>query len=374
MRRTSVAVDVRALVATPTGIGFYTLSMLRALAEIGTFRLIAMAHERPHYAEELEDAGIEIESHPALSGVVWQQTRAPRRLALGDVDLFWSPILTLPLKLTVPAVTTVHDLTPLLHPETHRLKVRLSVLPFLSRSLARADCVVADSESTAEDLRLHYPECAGRIRVIYPGVDPVFEPGEPTAIASTRDELGCAQGYFLYAGTLEPRKNLDFLLDAWEAARRADPQKTLPLLLCGPAGWAPKAFYRRLAALEGQGVRWLGRLPRQRLVGVMQAATWFVYPSLYEGFGLPVVEAMACGVPPIVSRSSSLPEIVDTCGHQIDPADPTGLAALLEVVSRDEARRNEASACALHRARRFDWQSAAAQLASCFEALLADST
>ena len=139
----AVGVDLRALVGTPTGIGYYTLSMLRGLAETGRFRLVGMAHKIPEYQEELIAAGIEVEVRRALSGVVWQQTAVPGRLRRGDLDLFWSPILTLPLSLPVPALTTVHDLTALLHPETHTLKVRWSVLPFLARNLSSAAAVIA---------------------------------------------------------------------------------------------------------------------------------------------------------------------------------------------------------------------------------------
>jgi len=367
--RPSIGVDLRALVATPTGIGFYTLAMLRALAATDCFRLVGMAHARPHHAEELEAAGVEIETRRALSGVVWQQLSLPRRLAAGDLDLFWSPILTLPLRLPIPAVTTVHDLTPLLHPETHRLKVRLSVLPFLARSLSAARGVVADSQSTADDLRRYYPDCADRLRVIYPGIDDVFQPAEPGDIQRIRQELDCPSGYLLYSGTLEPRKNLDLLLDAWEAARQRHPE-TLPLLLSGPAGWVRKSFFRRLARLEPQGVRWLGRLPRQRLVEVMQAAEWFVYPSLYEGFGLPVAEAMACGVPPIVSRASSLPEIVGDVGYQVDPVEVSELTELLATLHLQGEQRGHAAAAARERAALFAWSDAASQLQALIEEIL----
>lgn len=367
--RPSIAVDLRALVATPTGIGFYTLAMLRALAATGRYRLVGMAHDHPHHADELEAAGIEIEAQAALSGVVWQQLKAPARLAAPDIDLFWSPILTLPLRLPVPAVTTVHDLTPLLHPETHRLKVRLSVLPFLARSLSAASAVVADSRSTADDLRRYYPDCADRLEVIYPGIDEEFRPAERERIGQLRQELGCPRGYVLYSGTLEPRKNLHLLLDAWEAARAEEPD-SLPLLLSGPAGWMPKAFFRRLQRLEPAGVRWLGRLPRPRLVEVMQAAEWFVYPSLYEGFGLPVAEAMACGVPPIVSRASSLPEIVGEVGYRVDPTEVGELSERLATLHLHPEERQAAAIAARQRAQRFDWTDAAQRLAAVFDRIL----
>lgn len=364
-RPQAVGIDLRGLVRTPTGIGFYTLSLLSQLGRSTDWRLVGLAHRMPEHREELEAAGVELEIQPTVSGVLWQQLVVPRRLARGDLDLFWSPLLTLPLRLPVPAVTTVHDLTPLLHPETHRFKVRWSIMPFLGRSLATAATVVTDSKATARDLRRYYPDCAERLEVVYPGVEPLFRPGSPDEIAETRKELGAPQGYLLYAGTLEPRKNLDLLLDAWEAAREAKPD-TLPLLLTGPAGWSDSSFFHRLEALRSRGVRWLGRLERSRLAEVMRAARWFVYPSIAEGFGLPVAEAMASGVPPITSRLSSLPEIVGQAGILIDPYDPVDLATVLASLPGRTEEERELAARAVERARRFSWPRAAAELERIF--------
>jgi glycosyltransferase involved in cell wall biosynthesis len=371
--RPSIGVDLRALVGTPTGIGYYTRSLLKALAGLDRFRLVGMAHAEPVFADELRSAGLEIEVRKAISGVVWQQTTVPRRLSRGDIDLFWSPILTLPLVLPVPAVTTVHDLTPLLHPETHRLKVKLSILPFLARTLSKAAGVIADSQATATDLERYFPDCAPRLRVIYPGVDPIFKPADSEQIQQTRESLDCPAGYLLYSGTLEPRKNLSLLLDAWEQARLTD-SAVPPLILSGPAGWADQGLFKQLKRLEPLGARWLGRLERSRLVEVMQAASWFVYPSLYEGFGLPVAEAMACGIPPIVSNVSSLPEVVGDCGFQVDPTDVADLANLLAALPTDPAERRAASEAARTQAQRFSWATAADEITAAFSQALAGAT
>src|SRR5918992_4599686 len=151
----TVAVDLRALVPAPTGIGVYTRSLLLALAARGGLRYVGMAHQPPRGAAELEAAGIRIEHHGSPLGVLWQQFRLPRRLRRGDVDLFWSPLITLPWRSAVPAVVTVHDLTALLFPESHTLKVRWSLLPFLRPSFERARRLVTISAATARDLAFH---------------------------------------------------------------------------------------------------------------------------------------------------------------------------------------------------------------------------
>lgn len=365
-----VAIDLRALVPLPTGIGVYTLSLATALARRGAMRYLGVAHRQPRGAAELAAAGIEIELQPAPLGVVWQQLALPRRLRRGDVDLLWSPLLTLPLASPVPGVATVHDLTVLLMPEAHRAKVRWSLLPFLAASLHRARRLVTLSRATAADLAFHFPATAAKVRLVYPGVDPEFRPASAEAVAATRAELGAPAGYLLYAGTLEPRKNVGALLDAWEALAEGDPSFP-PLVLAGPYGWGSRALARRIARLAAGGrLRALGRLERAALVRVFQAATLFVYPSLYEGFGLPPAEALACGVPAVVLDSSSLPEVVGDAGLLVPPGDTAALAAALARLIGDPGHLAALAARAPAAAGRFRWEKAAAEMEEVFREAL----
>jgi glycosyltransferase involved in cell wall biosynthesis len=363
----TLAVDLRALVPEATGIGVYTRELLLALTS-GTdqpFRYLGLAHQQPRGAVALTEAGIPIEVEPAPLGVLWQQLRLPRRLSRGDVDLFWSPLMTLPLRSTVPSVVTIHDLTALLLPETHSWKVRWSILPFLEKSLERARRIVAVSEATAHDLRFHFPSCAERVRVVYEGVDPAFRPGSPEEIAAIRNELDAPAGYLLYVGTLEPRKNLGALLDAWQLLRREDPE-TPPLVLAGGYGWRSQGLVRRIEALKPQGVRALGRVDAGRLIRLLQGASVFVYPSLYEGFGLPPLEAMACGVPTVVSNVSSLPEVVGDAGVTVDPLDPGEIAGAIQTLLQNPERAAKLAERGRERARGFTWEAAARRMEEIF--------
>lgn len=366
-----VAVDLRALVPAPTGIGFYTRSLLVELAARGEFRFLGLAHRPVHFADELRAAGIQIEHQPAPLGVLWQQVSLPLRLRRGDVDLLWSPITTLPLRLAVPGVVTVHDLTTLLLPETHRAKVRLSVLPFLRASLESARRVVAISQATAADVRRQFPQCANKIRVIHNGIDPEFVPADVEQIAASRARLDAPDGYLLYVGTLEPRKGLDTLLDAWEQLAR-ESASPMPLVLAGPYGWGSSQLVRRLEELRPRGVRYLGRVERGELVRLFQAARVFVYPSTYEGFGLPAAEALACGVPVVGSSASSLPEVVGEAGLLVEPADAGALATALRRVLSDTELERSLRARTAAQAARFTWPGAAAQLAAVFREALGD--
>lgn len=371
----TVAVDLRALVPEATGIGVYTRELGLALARRGGCRLLGLAHRPPRGADELAAAGVRIEHQPAPLGVLWQQLRLPRRLRRGDADLFWSPLGTLPWSCPLPAVVTVHDLTPLLFPRAHTAKVRWSQIPFLERSLATARRVVADSASTARDLAFHFPETAGRTRIVHPGVAPEFRPGEADAIAALRAELDAPDGYLLSVGTLEPRKNLAALLDVWESLRAED-EGTPPLVLAGGAGWGSRDLARRIQALGapadgGPRAVHVGRVDRERLVALLQAARLFVYPSLYEGFGLPPLEAMACGVPVVTSDSSSLPEVVGDSGLTVPPHDRAGLRQAISRLLADDGLSADLADRGRRRAAGFTWDAAAAALEEVFAEALA---
>ncbi|HKI87268.1 MAG TPA: glycosyltransferase family 1 protein, partial [Thermoanaerobaculia bacterium] len=356
--------------ARPTGIGYYSLGLLRAMSASGRFEFVGLAHGDVHAAEELDKLGIPVEVEPAPLGVWWQQTTLPRRLARGDLDLFFSPLTTLPLRSKLPSVVTVHDLTALLYPETHRLKVRWSQMPFLGPSLRRAGRIVAVSEATARDVRFAFPEVADKVRVVANGVDEEFRPADPETIERLRAELDCPRGYMLYSGTLEPRKNLQGLLDAWEALAD-DEGDPLPLFLAGDYGWRNRSLLRRIERLGPRGVTYLGRLERRRLLEVMQAATIFVYPSFYEGFGLPVAEAMACGVPTVVSDRSSLPEVVGEAGLKVDPEDARGIAVALRRLLREEGLRARLAERGLARVANFRWARSGEEMAAIFDEALA---
>ena len=360
-RKPRLGVDLRAALDELTGIGVYTRALLEALARRGSFDIVTMAHRAPRHDGWMREHGIAFEAQPAPYGVLWQQLRLPRRLARGDVDVFWSPLPTLPLLGDTPAVVTVHDLTTLLLPETHRLKVQVTQVPLLGRSLARARRILAVSEATAADVRQFFPEAADRLRVILGGVAPRFRPASAEQVAAIRSELGCPDGYVLYVGTLEPRKNVELLVDAWLALRE-EHADVPPLLLVGGYGWKSRGLYARLEALAGEGVRLLGWQADDEHLRVLQAARCFVYPSLYEGFGLPAAEALACGVPAIVANTSSLPEVVGDAALLVDPHDPGDLAEAMRRVLQEPGLAADLAARGPRQAARFSWERSAEQL------------
>ena len=244
------------------------------------------------------------------------------------------------------------------------------VVPFLRRTVARAVRIVADSEATARDIRQHFPDSSGKIRVIYPGVDPEFLPGSEASIAATRSELGCSEGYILFAGTLEPRKNVGLLLDAWEDLKARDADAP-GLVLAGGYGWRSRALLERIRRLEqAAGLVFLERIERSRLVKIFQAASVFVLPSLYEGFGLPAAEAMSWGVPTVVTNTSSLPEVVGDAGLTVELGDTRGLTEVLRQLTRDPGLASEVGARCRAQASHFDWTRAAGLIEQVFKEAL----
>ena len=371
-----LAVDLRALVPEATGIGVYTRSLLKAWTASGG-RAVGLAHQEIHHKSELQAAGVDVFDSPSPwpLGVLWQQIALPRTLArleaAGNIDLFWSPLMTLPWRCPVPSVVTVHDLTALLLPETHRFKVRWSLLPFLRRSLDQAQRIVAVSEATARDLAFHFPECRDRVRVVGEGVEPIFQPGSDEEIEAIRRELDAPEGYVLYVGALEPRKNVGALLRAWALAKRDDDDFP-PLVLAGDAGWHNRPLKRRIEELAPFGVKLLGRVDQDRLVRLYQGARVFAYPSLYEGFGLPPLEAIACGVPVVVTDASSLPEVVGDAGVLVEPSSVRALSQALVDLVREPARAAELAARGRERSRRFTWERAAKELDRVFREAVTD--
>jgi alpha-1,3-rhamnosyl/mannosyltransferase len=372
-RRPRVAVDLRALVRAPTGIGVYTLELLRELARAGELDLLGLAQREPAAGDEIRALGIPVEVRDTALGVAWQQLVLPGRLAAGDVDLFWSPLLTLPWRVAPPAVVTLHDLALLHVPETMTLKVRWSLLPFLRRSLERADRIVVGTDRVARELARAFPEASGKARVVPHGVADRYRPAAgPDEVASIRARWGAPEGYFLAVGTLEPRKNLELALEAWPFVRAEPAGENARLLLAGPPGWKDARLERRIAELEPHGVRRLGRVGAEELAELYRGALALLYPSRYEGFGLPVAEALASGVPAVVADSTSPAEVAGPAGATCDPDAPEALAGLLLRWLESPAELARLAEIARERGRRFSWRASAAAHTEVFREALAE--
>lgn len=265
----------------------------------------------------------------------------PAALRGADLDIVHNPFQMPTLfRFQQRSVITVHDIIPFLHPEVHTAKTVLSQRALLPRSLMSADRIIAISQNTKRDLvrLMRVPE--DKVEVIHPAYSPSLKRAGEEETEAFLKAQGITPPYFLYVGTMEPRKNVGGILRALSILRKQG--REARLVLVGKKGWHYDSIFADIDALGlASSVRYLGHVDEAGLSCLYSGATAFVYPSLYEGFGLPPVEAMVCGTPAIVSDVSSLPEAVGDAGLQVDPGSADALAEAMRSMLEDERLRQE---------------------------------
>jgi glycosyltransferase involved in cell wall biosynthesis len=322
----NVVIDGRPLVGHRTGIGTHTAEIARRLG-VDPPPLIA-SHAPIDDRSGIERCRFRVDRMPY--GVMWQQLVLPR---IARDGVLWAPHGTIPLSLRTPAVITLHDFTALTMPDRHRMQTILSFDLFIGRSVQRAARIAAVSRAVADQaMRWFGVSC----EVVPNGVDDFFTP-----------DSGDEGDYILFTGTLEPRKGIDDLLDVWSSLPAPRP----PLVLCGDAGWRVRV---------PDGVEVTGYVDRERLRELYRRARLFVYPSRYEGFGIPPLEAMACGAPVVATRTGAIPEYAEGAALLVEPGDRDALRAALVRALGDRALRDELRARGIERATHHRWDRSAA--------------
>lgn len=290
--------------------------------------------------------------------LAWEQTLVPLQASLAGVDVFHSPNYILPAALRCRSIVTIHDLA-YLQPELHRFKSHFYLSVMSALALRQADAIIAVSEYTRRAVEARYPQTVGRIEVVYEGVDPALKMPSHSALERFRQQSGVDFRYVLFVGTLEPRKNLPRLVAAFEAAVTA---AGLPhhLVLVGNPGWKTAALDRAIMESPHRArIHEMGYIPDHHLSHWYAGADLFAYPSLQEGFGLPVLEAMALGTPVVTSNCSALPEVAGDAAVTIDPLDTPALTAALINVLTQPAMASGMRSRGIQRAQRFTWERAA---------------
>lgn len=291
--------------------------------------------------------------------IPWEQFFAPLLLRYNKADIFHGTLNVVPLVCPIPSVVTIHDLAFIRFPGTFRSYNR-TYLDFATRlSVRRSARILAVSEHTKREVVGLLGVDPDRVVVTPNAARAHFRPPDPTVLAAFRARHSLPEHFVLYVGTLEPRKNLTTLLDAY---RQIAPERRVPLLIGGGKGWMYTPVFERLEALGlRDSVHFVGYIEEEDLPLWYAAATLFVFPSLYEGFGMPPLEAMACGTPVVTSTSSSLPEVVGDAGLMIPPTDADALATAIVRLLNDSALRSELRQRGLQRAQQFAWQTTAAR-------------
>lgn len=295
------------------------------------------------------------ESKP-ISRVAWEQFTLPSLLRERHIDILHSPANVLPemLPRSCAGVVTLHDLAFLRYPHVLTRSKRVYHRTFTMRSLRHATMIIANSNSTKQDAIELAGIPADRIQTVYPCIDQRFSNVvNDEDIQAFRQKQGLAKGYILYLGTLEPRKNITTLIDAY-AHLRTSYGREEKLVLAGGKGWLYDSIFEKVQKLGLESeVVFPGFVSDEEQLLWYHAASAFVYPSLYEGFGIPVAEALACGVPVVTSNISSLPEAGASLALTVDPSDAEAMAGAIYKALTDESLRERCRTCAPSVAQQF---------------------
>jgi len=303
--------------------------------------------------------------------ILWEQTFLPLELARRRVDLLHAMAFVTPVLAPVPSVVTVYDLSFALFPESFRPFNRWYLTTMTRRSVRKARAVIAISQNTANDLHRLWGVPRDRIHLAYCGVDDIFRPMPASEVAAFREARALPARYILFVGTLEPRKNVVRLLEAYALLKRQGISHKL--VVAGGKGWMYEPIFEAVERLGlGSDVLFPGFVPRQELPLWYNGADVFVYPSLYEGFGLGPLEAMACGTPVVVSDRASLPEVVGDAGVTVSPDDAPALAEAMGAILSDAALATRLRERGLRRAGEFTWERTAQATVRAYESVMSE--
>ena len=366
-----VGFDATTLNGNLSGVGYYTARLMESLANgagEGTLdRIVALSNRAVALPEGGRIQAWDADRLPVRS--LWMQVVLPGILRRLRPDLVHYTNYLAPVAAGVPYVVSVHDMTLSVVPECHTLKKRLLTARLLPLVARRARLVLTPSRSTRDDVVRLLGIDPARVRVIPYAASPRFRP------AGRDDAPPRAAGedpYFLYVGTLEPRKNLARALRAFAKVSRRLPAHRF--VIVGQRGWKYGEILREAVRADCPGrVVLTGYVPESELPALYAHATAFVYPSLYEGFGLPVVEAMACGTPILTSRSSSLREIAEGAALLVDPRDEGEISRGLECLAADEGLRAELRRRGLERAAEYSWDRTGRETVAAYRQALESS-
>jgi glycosyltransferase involved in cell wall biosynthesis len=366
-----VGIEATSLLGSRSGVGNYTGRLLAALiADNPEWDFLLYSNRTLEPLEPSLAPATRVTSRFPWKRLLWMQGSLPALIRRTEPDLCHFPNAMAPLYQERPFVVTIHDASLFLysqfHPRTRILSIRL-MLPFVAR---RAAAVITVSQHARRELIRILGLAPEKVHVVYEAAGGEFRPvtGEQQ-LEALRRKYNLPEHFLLYVGTLEPRKNLIRMVHSLrEVRRRGHPHH---LVLVGANGWYQTLLRREVARLElDDVVHFMGYLPTADLPGLFSLATLFVFPSLYEGFGLPPLEAMASGAPVLSSNRSSLPEILGDAAHLVDPENEDDLTEGLAILLADSERRRWLAERGLARARAFSWRQAARETAAIYRKVL----
>lgn len=373
-----IAIDFTAFIPQMTGIDTYMKQLVSNLAKVDRSNQYRIYHNHEDcriFTDNLPGnfSHTSLSARPRLFRLISQQVMLPVAASGWKADVVHSPSFIMPyLRGAARHVLTVHDMTSFSHPHCH-IALRRSWLyrRMVLASLRRADAVVVPSRATRQAILEFLPDLQpDRIHVTVPGIGEEFRLCDPASVREVVARLKLPQPYILYVGTLEPRKNLPALVESYRRLVEAGAIKE-HLVLAGKLGWGYEALLKQIQvpALRGR-VHLAGYVDQKDLPTVYAGARLFVYPSLHEGFGFPPLEAMACGVPVISTRSSSLAENLERAAELVAPDDIAGLADAMQRLLTDDTLRAKRLGQGLEQARQYRWEQTARETVKSYQSAM----
>ena len=360
-----VCLDLTPALHNTAGTGRYVRELSKALVDLGHGDQLSFFCVDPEGGAEAGTPGSVPRKTVRCSKRGWSAAAAlssylgiPMDRFVGDADVFHATWHLLPCLRTPATVMTLYDLSFALFPETHLRVLRWSSNALVPRFLRACDRIIAISESTKRDAVRLYGIPEEKIVVTHLAAEDRFRPADPDRVAEVRGRFGLPPRFLLYVGTIEPRKNLDVLLGALLQLKGRG--RDVPLVVAGRLGWLYDGFLAKIRSLGLESLVLLpGFVPDDDLPALYTAAEAFVYPSVYEGFGIPVLEAMGCGTPVLCSDASSLPEVAGDGGILLPPGDPAAWAEAIARLTEEPALRRELRERGFRQASRFRWEETA---------------
>lgn len=367
-----IGVDISVLTNEMTGVGKWTYFTFKELIKLDIDNNYIFYSNRiiSKEVDFIKRVNLKvIKLPPKIRPFLWYYYYLPRLIREDNIEIFISPSFFLPiLPSNVKSITVVHDITPIKFPRLHTFSTRIAFKIFLKFSLKRASKIVADSENTKNDLVRFLDINEEKIKVIYPGIDDVYFKNQSILteqeVYRVMFKYNIPKKFILYVGTIEPRKNLIALLKVFEELKE---EKSIPhkLIIVGKKGWHYDSFYDLLSKSKYVNeIILTGYVPEEDLRVLYSYADVFVYPSLYEGFGLPPLEAMAHGCPVVTSNVSSLPEVVGDAGLLVDPNNYKSIKDAIIAILENEKLREDLVKKGIQRAKQFTWKKTASELKS----------
>ncbi len=365
-----IAINTLSIRCNYGGIGVYARNLIRALSRIDKNNRYILFLNPENYTDfRIEQENFEniLVKAPFKKYYIWEQIYLPFVVRKKQIDIIHGPRCVLPLLCKIKSVVTIHDLAFLFFPEVMKFNLLNYWSVFVKRSALKADHIISVSESTRKDIIRLFNIAEHKITITHEACNNRFKRIEDeSALNRISQKYDLPERFILYIGTIEPRKNLNVLLEAMDILKK----KTLniKLVIVGKKGWLYAGFYDTLQRLGLENnVIFTGYVPTEDLPGIYNLAEVFVYPPKYEGFGLPLLEAMSCGVPVIASNISSIPEVLGGAGILVRPDEPIEFARKIYELLTDKEVSAKLSSRGFERIKCFSWEKVAKETLKVYE-------